>query len=97
MTDNSVAPPTIDQLINRVLIEMELYGPDSPEYPTMLAYLERLNDMKAQTRRKRISSDTLAICGANLVGILIMVSYEHAHVMTSRAKDFLLKTPVTTL
>ena len=85
----------LDKLIASVMNEMETYGPDSPEYPSMLAYLERLNDLKTP-RRKKVNPDIMAGVLGNLAGILIIVSYEHMHVMTSKAIAFLGKTNLPT-
>ena len=35
--------------------------------------------------RKTVSADTIALIGANLAGILMILSYEHANVITSKA------------
>lgn len=79
-----------DEPIAAVLSEMNTYGPDSPEYPTLLANLERLSSMKNSNKNiMRISPDTLAIVGGNLLGILIIVAYEQTHPMTSKSLNFI--------
>jgi len=81
----------LDEPIKRVLDEMKTYGPDSPEYPKLVAHLETLTRLKAEERRHRVSADTMAIVLGNLGGILIIVAYESRHVMASKAMGFLLK------
>lgn len=74
----------LDELINEVLSQMNTLGPDSDEYPRLMAYLERLHELKAKSRRDPVSSDTLALIAGNLMGILLIVAYEQKHVMTSK-------------
>ncbi len=74
----------IDDLISKVLIEMEMMGVDSEEYPNLITYLERLNEVKAKERRAPVSRDTVALIVGNLMGILLIVAYEQKHVMTSK-------------
>ena len=83
-------PSIYDEPIAAVLTEMNTYGPDSPEYPALLANLERLSSMKTNTKNiMRISPDTLAIVAGNLMGILIIVAYEQSHPMTSKGLNFI--------
>jgi len=83
-------PSIYDEPIAAVLTEMNTYGPDSPEYPALLASLEKLNSMKANNKHiMRISPDTLAIVAGNLVGILIIVAYEQNHAMTSKGLNYI--------
>jgi hypothetical protein len=82
---------SLDEIIKRILLEMEVYGPESDEFPSLLAYLERLEKIKTEKRRPRISLDTLVISGANILGIVLIISYEQKHVLVTKAKDFVMK------
>jgi hypothetical protein len=75
----------VDALINRVIEDMEMFGPDSEEYPKLIANLEKLHKLKADKKPSRVSPDTIAIIAGNLLGILIIVAYEEKHVITSKA------------
>ncbi len=85
-------PSIYDEPIKQILANMDEYGPDSPEYTTLMNHLEGLVRIRAEHRPKRISPDTMAIVAGNLMGILIIVAYEQKHVMTSKAMGFILKT-----
>jgi len=87
-------PSIYDEPIARVLLSMDTYGPDEPEYDDLLKRLQELTKMKAETTKPKfgVSPDTLAIVAGNLAGILIVVMYEHSHVMVSKAKDYALRT-----
>ena len=74
----------VDDLITAVLIEMQMNGVDSEEYPKLMTYLERLQQVKAKERRAPVSRDTVALIVGNLMGILLIVAYEQKHVMTSK-------------
>jgi hypothetical protein len=85
-------PSILDEPIERVLNEMNTYGPDSPEYAALVDHLERLNRMKASNVPNRPSPDAVLIVAGNLLGILIIVAYEQKHVMVSKALGFVMKT-----
>lgn len=42
-------------------------------------------------RRRKISPDTLALIGANLAGIVVIIGYERMNVITSKALSFVSK------
>jgi hypothetical protein len=84
-------PSILDEPIARILTDMNTYGPDSPEFPTLVSHLEKLNRMKAEECKNRPSSDTMAIVAGNLLGILIIVAYEQKHAMVSRGLGFVIK------
>lgn len=71
------AHPT-DQLTKALLEEMERKGVYSDEYPRLLAYLERLNEVQVSNRRDPFSWDKMLVVGGNLLGVIIIVAYEQA-------------------
>lgn len=85
-------PSILDEPIEKVLTDMNTYGPDSEEFPRLIEHLERLTRMKAEERRHQISPDTMAIVVGNLLGILIIVAYEQKHVVVSKGLGFVLRT-----
>lgn len=82
----------LDVAISRVLQDMDACGPSAEEYPDLLASVEKLIKLRRGESRQKVSPDTLAIVGGNLLGILIIVAYEHSHVVVSRGMALLLKT-----
>lgn len=85
-------PTPYDGEIERLMDCMNAIEPESPEYKQMLKHCERLTKMKTTTRRKKVSTDALVSAGASVLGILIIVAYEHAHVVTSKGLGFVPKT-----
>ena len=84
-------PSVLDEPIAKVLTSMNTFSPEDPEYSALMTHLERLNEMKAQERRTRVSPDTIAIVAGNLLGILIIVAYEQKHVMVSKGLGFVIR------
>lgn len=85
-------PSMFDEPMNRLLAEMRDAETDSEEYSKMVDQLDQLNTMKLEEKKHRVSPDTWVIVGGNLLGILSIVAYEHAHVVTTKALSFVLKT-----
>jgi hypothetical protein len=85
-TDDSA----LNAAIAKVYEEMSNHRSDSDEYFRMTAQLTLLNDLKA-TPSDRLSKDTFALVLGNLAGIVIMVGHERAHVITSKALNFIMK------
>lgn len=79
---NTTTP--FDDLITEVLDEMSLIGPTSEKYQDLMAYLERLQQLKTYTRSEPLSRNTIALIAGNLMGILLIIAYEQKHVMTSK-------------
>ena len=78
---------TIDNLIS----EMAGHDGNSEEYSKMTENLETLYKLKAEDKPDRVDRNTIAIVAGNLLGILVIVSFEKSHVMTSKALSNLLK------
>jgi hypothetical protein len=57
----------------------------------------QLREIEADLKRKelntpkRVSKDTLVLVAGNLLGIVVILGYEKAHVVTSRAMNFVMK------
>lgn len=81
----------LEKAIDTVFSEMSGHSTDSPEYAKMVEQLSKLYSLKEIDSPKRVSPDTLAIVAGNLLGIVLIVGHERAHVVTSKALTFLLK------
>lgn len=84
----------LDEAINRVLSRMQYLEPDSEEYGTLVQRLDKLYSMKNSSSNNRISADAMITVGANLLGIILILGYERAHVVTSKALGFVVKSKV---
>lgn len=81
----------LENAITVLLHEMSGHQGDSEEYAKMVVQLDVLYKLKEVDSKKRVSADTLAIIGANLLGIVMIVGHERANVVTSKALGLLSK------
>lgn len=80
----------LDDEISRVHGNMQSVEPGTEEYKTLLDRLERLVVLRQAKPSNRISPDTIVIVVGGLVQVLIIVGYEHGHVIASRGLQFIL-------
>jgi hypothetical protein len=81
----------LNKEIDRVLTRMSTIDPTTTEYADLTASLSKLYEFKESTSKNKLSKDTMAIVAGNLLGIIMIVGHEKAHVVTSKAIGFVLK------
>lgn len=74
----------IQKLIDKLEERMDEMDVTSDEFSETMEQLERLYEIKKDHRPDHIRLDTLAMVAGNLAGILLIVAYEHKHVMNSK-------------
>jgi len=84
---NTKEPDPLEEAIARVMLAMTHVDTDTEEFTNLLTHLERLSALKPE-RRKPLSLDAVAQVGGTILAILIVVGYEHHHVITSKALSF---------
>lgn len=73
----------IDEEIIRLLADMEKdVAKNSKEYASMVDQVVKLQEIR---HKGGISKETLAAIGANLLGIVVILSHERANVIASKA------------
>ena len=72
---------------DRVLTYLATQKIDSDEYAKALEHVVKLQEMKEDEKPSRLSPDSILMAATNIVGILLIISYEHSHVITSRAMN----------
>jgi len=82
---------SLEMEIESVLCNMSTYQPDSEEYTAQAINLERLYKAKSYEKDRRISPDTIAVVAGNLLGIALILGYEKADTITTKALGFILK------
>lgn len=82
---------TIEIQITKVLGRLDHVEPATEEYKALQKTLSTLTSLKELTTKSAISSDTLLVVLGNLAGVLIIVGYEHSHVLASKAMSTLLR------
>ena len=82
---------TLDDNMNRLLTKLEETDPADPEYNTLVEHLTALSDIKAKSPRDRFTRDQMLAVGANLLGVVLILNFEHAHTLSSKAMTMLFK------
>lgn len=90
-TKKSKLNPELEEAIDAALCDLKNIRIDSPDYPSAVDQVAKLYKLKEQDTPKRVSADTLAMIGGNLAGIALILGYERANVVTSKALGFVLK------
>lgn len=75
----------LDSEIDAVLNEMGTEGVTSDKYPKLLGYYKQLMEIKATERPELISRNTIVIVAGSFLTTLLVLGYEHAHPITSKA------------
>lgn len=85
----------LEQLITSHISSMDGIGPETEEYTISSNNLKTL--MEAREIEEKIdtpwrpSADTVALVAGNLLGILAILTFEKANVITSKSLSFVLK------
>ena len=81
----------LDKAIDELYDQMDDVTGDSQEYANMADQLVKLHALKMNESSRRVSPDTRANIIANLLGILIIVTHERVHIVTTKALGFIKK------
>jgi len=81
----------LEKEIDAVLECMSEEGPSSVKYAAMARNLETLYEAKKNEKDHKISPDTMAVIVGNLLGIVLILTYEKANVITSKALGFVIR------
>lgn len=83
--------PELDEAIKNLLVDIRITAPESNAYAVKIAHVATLYKLKEVNSSKSVSADTQAIIAANLIGIMLIVGFERANVVTSKALGFVQK------
>lgn len=82
----------LDEAIDDLFRELQGFSADEEGYAKASDQLVKLIKLKKETEPSwRVSPDTLALIGANLLGILLILNFERAGVVASKALSFVSK------
>lgn len=81
----------LDEIIDEVETHILSLEPDHADYETLVDHLSKLYKIREQERSEKVSANTKAIILANLAGIVLILGFEKAHVVTSKALSFIVK------
>lgn len=78
-------PGTYEHELQRLLLILEKLEPSSEEYKNVLAAIDMLDILVKSGDKNKISPDTIVMGAIQILGILLVLNYEQAHVVTSKA------------
>jgi len=81
----------LDQLIDCMENELLKVQEGTEQYENLLASYERLVKMKSEKRRWKVSPDTVAQIAGSILGIVLILGFERANILTSKALSFVLR------
>jgi hypothetical protein len=82
----------LDVEIDRAYRELANHEVGSEEYEKALDVVTQLHKLKSEDRNSKVSKDTMLTVGANLLGVLLIISTEREHVITTKALGMLQRT-----
>jgi hypothetical protein len=86
-------PRPLEVALNALILQLGDYPGNSKEYTAIANNVRTLTEAavadKTTNRRQFVSEETKATIAANLAGILMILSYERGHVLTSKALSML--------
>ena len=84
-------PTVLDETIDAALAQLKDLDVGSDEYTKKMEQITKLYALKEKNSPKRITPDAMLLVAGNLAGIVLILGYERAHVVTSKALGFVLK------
>jgi len=84
-------PNHLQDAIDAAALELLSTPTYSEEYARLLDHLSKLTKLNEANSSKPVSRDTLVLAATNLAGIVLILTHERAHVVTSKALGFVLK------
>lgn len=81
----------LETTIDSALKSMSVLEPESKEYAAIASTVGTLYEAKGHEPNRRISWDTVAVILGNLLGIILILTYEQVNVITTKALNFIIK------
>lgn len=78
-------PNDLQKEITRLFAELKTLHPDSEEYNKVADQAAKLYKLQEIDSKQKVSKDQMVAALTSLAGIVIVVSYEHAHVIAAKA------------
>ncbi|AXQ61269.1 hypothetical protein SEA_LIBERTYBELL_28 [Streptomyces phage LibertyBell] len=84
-------PTDLENELARLLDVLKTISPTDPDYAVVADQLKKLYPLKETDSKNRVSKDILVSATAGLAQVLMIIGYEHAHPLTSKAMNFVFK------
>lgn len=80
----------LESEVARAIRSLKNHEIGSEEYAKSLDHVVMLHKMLVEDKPASVSKDTMAVVGANLLGIILVIKHEFVNVITTRAFNLLL-------
>ena len=84
----------LERQIDRAIRELDNHPVGSEDYVRAVDVVVKLHRLKEEEKPSSLSKDTMAIVGANLMGIIMIIKHEHVNVITSKALNLILRSRI---
>jgi hypothetical protein len=92
MLSRNKQPTPLETVTTRTIESLNDYDPSTEEFGKILERVEKLHEMRQDEKSSaQVSPDTKATIAANLLGIGMIIGFERANVITSKALGFILR------
>lgn len=90
---NKNEAPGLDEAIALAFTELKKYTPESAQYAAAVAQIEKLYALKKVPKdsQQGLSANTVLPVAGNLLGIGMILFFEKADIITSKALGFVMK------
>lgn len=85
---------SLNDEVDRLVLIMGNVSPDTDEYEKMVKNLEVLCKARTNKSPNMPSMDTIVTAVSSILSVILILNYEHMHVVTSKALSFILKVKV---
>lgn len=89
--NKTTQPTDLEKTLEELFTQMALVETDSDEYAQMADQVAKLYKLKEVDSKEKLSPNTVALIAANIIGIAIIIAYEHYHPVVSKALGFVKK------
>lgn len=92
-----IEPTALDKAIDECIENLKGFDPHTDEYAKTVKQLAELENVRQQSKKKAKSMftpDAMLTAGASLLGILLILNYERANVVATKALGFVSKPKV---
>lgn len=92
MSTTTSTNPDLQTAIDKVLVELDTKTPGTDEYAKLVEQLDKLIKIKVTEKPvDKLSKDTLTTVLGSIAGIVAIIGFERANIITSKALGFVLK------
>lgn len=89
-----ITKPGMTEALDKLYLELQDHDVMSDNFAHAMAHIETLEKLKTSEKEGRFKIETMLPVLGNLAGIVTILGFEKAHVITSKALGFVMKSKV---